>query len=239
MSFDGADDEIVYSPTPALPEIFLDLDLMLITAADEKALESALMAGTSEVLCRFEHLADKQVFCASSSTVIADISTAARRLDELNASALALWLRGEILEVLTAHYKLQQLCIELSRTDTAAAVSEVAALLDAAARNMAARQFAEFPKTPCGGWGFDVQLAVLSAMSAEFRRNSLRNQLDGAGGAAGSPEFNPFVRGMCELELVTHRRSYRLLYSLAEHVGVDLRDDELFQSPEIVESQTF
>lgn len=239
---DAADDGLVYSPTPLMPEIFLDLDLMLIAATDEEGVRSALIAGTREVLSRFEHLAEAQVFCASSRTVIAEMTAVVRRLDLLGANAIARWLQVGVLDVLTAHQQLHEDCIDqLGRAQgpMSVAISDVAASLNAAAQHMTTRRFARFPVPPDGGYEFNVQLAVLAAMSAELRRNPLRNQLDGAGGAAGSAEYNPYVRAMFALELVTHRRLYRILYSLAEHVGVDLRDDDLFQQPEVLESQAF
>ena len=40
-------------------------------------------------------------------------------------------------------------------------------------------------------------------------------------GMAGSPEHNPYVAALYELQLVTHRRVYRMLYEFCEHVGID------------------
>jgi hypothetical protein len=76
-----------------------------------------------------------------------------------------------------------------------------------------------------------------TCLGIEIRRNPLRMQLDGTGGAAGSPDFNPYVAGLYHLELATHRRLYRLFYLLADHVGMDLSDDPhgLFDTPDNVD----
>lgn len=240
-AFDDADDGLVYSPTPLMPEIYLDLDLMLLTAPDGRGRWPALVAGTREVLCRFDHLADDRVFCASASSVIADISSIVKRLDSLGCNELGRWMKSQILDALSAHQELHERCIDQLRSagesQMVTAISDAASSLHAAAQYMSVRRFAAFPERVV--WDFNIKLAVLAAMSAESRRNPLRKQLDGAGGAAGSAEFNPYVAAMFELERVTHQRVYRILYSLAEHAGIDLTDDQLFKRPEVVESQPF
>ncbi|WP_370500815.1 hypothetical protein NWT09_08365 [Mycolicibacterium sp. jd] len=238
---DPDDEGLVYSPTPLMPEVYLDLDLMLLTAVDARGQWPALVAGTQEVLCRFDHLADERVFCASARSVIADISSVVKRLNDLGCNEVAHWVKSEVVDVLTAHQELHERCIDQLRSaaesQTVTAISDAASSLHTAAQHMSVRRFAPFPDRVV--WDFNIKLAVLAAMSAESRRNPLRKQLDGAGGAAGSAEFNPYVAAMFELERVTHQRVYRILYSLAEHAGIDLNGDELFQRPEVVESQPF
>ncbi|ORV83453.1 hypothetical protein [Mycolicibacterium iranicum] len=240
MTAAAEDDNLVYSPTPLLPEIFLDLDLMLLTAVDDDAYRSAIAAGTREVISRFEHLADPRVFCASAKSVVAEVAAAINRLTDMGDNRVAQWLTTEVLDLLVAQEQLHERCIDTLRAAgdiDICLISEVVSSIEATAANVRDRRFAPLPECCGNGWDYNVKLAVLAAMSAEMRRNPLRKQLDGAGGAAGSAEFNPYVRAMFELELVTHRRLYRILYSLAEHVGVDLRGDELFQAPEVVENQ--
>ncbi|MCZ0728938.1 hypothetical protein [Mycolicibacterium iranicum] len=240
MTAAAEDDNLVYSPTPLLPEIFLDLDLMLLTAVDDDAHRSAIVAGTREVISRFEHLADPRVFCASAKFVVAEVSAAIQRLNEVDEKRIAQWLTTEVLELLVSQQELHERCIHDLRVAgdvDICHILEIASSIEAAAAYVRDRCFAPLPECCGNGWDYNVKLAVLAAMSAELRRNPIRKQLDGAGGAAGSAEFNPYVRAMFELELVTHRRLYRILYSLAEHVGVDLRGDELFQAPEVVEGQ--
>lgn len=53
-----------------------------------------------------------------------------------------------------------------------------------------------------------------------------------------SAEFNPWVAAMCELELVSHWRLYRLLNGLCEHIGVSL-PAELSDHPDLVDRQPF
>ena len=82
---------------------------------------------------------------------------------------------------------------------------------------------------------------ALAALGAEIRRNPLRKQVNGAGGIAGSREFNPYVAALHQLELITHRRMYRLLYRFCEHVGITLQDPDhdLFAHPDKVDRQPF
>lgn len=235
------DDQLVYSPAPTVPELFIDLDLMLLSARDESARWSALVSGTREVLSRFDHLSDSRIFSANARTVIDSLTSCAGRFEDLGVPALALWLKAEIVAVLIAHQHLQDLCLEQIRSANDAevvdAITEATMSLRLAAEQAASRRFAMFPDYANSGGDYQLKLAALASLGAEIRRNSLRKQLDGAGGAAGSPEFNPLVGALFDLELVTHRRVYRVLYEFARHVGVDLDGDDLFERPDIVDSQ--
>lgn len=83
------DESLVYSPTPSIAELYLDLDLMQLSAEDELARWSALIAGTQEVLSRFDHLAEPRVFCASATSVIDSMTSCVRRFRDLKSQPLA------------------------------------------------------------------------------------------------------------------------------------------------------
>lgn len=235
------DEQFVYSPAPTMPELYVDLDLMLLCAPDGPRRWAALVVGTREVLNRFDHLSNPSVFCPGPTTVIDSLAACARRFEELHVPALASWLRAEVIDVLSAHQRLQEICLDQVRcvSDAQAidVIAEVSTQLQGAAAHMAVRRFAPFPERSGSATSYEIKLVALATLAAEMKRNPLRKQLDGAGGAAGSAEFNPLVGALTDLELVTHRRLYRVLYQLAEHVGVELDDDDLFDRPEIVEGQ--
>jgi len=80
-------------------------------------------------------------------------------------------------------------------------------------------------------------VAAGSCLADENHRPALRSDLAGAGGAAGSAEFNPYVDGLLQLELATHRRLYRLFYDLCRHVGFDVSEEPDLPNPDDVDEQ--
>ncbi|HET6736886.1 hypothetical protein, partial [Mycobacterium sp.] len=117
---------------------------------------------------------------------------------------------------------------------------DAAASLRIAAEAISARRFRDYPSVGAAQLDHAVMAAAAGTFGVENQRNPLRKQLDGVGGAAGSPEFNPYVAALYELELNTHRRLYRLFYNLLDtHLGLRLRGDELFDTPDDVDVRPF
>jgi hypothetical protein len=81
--------------------------------------------------------------------------------------------------------------------------------------------------------------ATMPTLGGENHRYPLCRQLGRAGGAAGSAEFNPYVAGLYELELATHRCMYRFAYNLLVHVGFDLADETAWRTPDQVDRLPF
>jgi hypothetical protein len=176
--------------------------------------------------------------------VIDQLGRCVQGFQDCGAAVFAEWLQG-VVDVLTAHQQLQGQCGERIRragtdADTITAVVEAADSLNVAAEFMAIQDFGAFPANPHARPDYQLTGYAGTCLGIEIRRNPLRVQLDGVGGAAGSPEFNPYVAGLYHLELATHRRLYRLFYLLAEHVGMDLSDDPhgLFDTPDVIDRTT-
>ena len=243
LPFDD-DDSLRYPPTPVMPELFVDLDLQLFTAADETMRWAALVAGTREVLDRFAHLASPKVRVSTGpEVVVSRLDACVQGFSAIGAEAFARWLQT-VVDVLEAHASLQHRCvhdIRATKTDAEAitAITEAATSLDAAAKAIAGYPFEAFPPRPDESPDYPLMAQAGMCLAAETHRVPLRTQLDGAGGASGSAEFNPYVAALFRLELATHRRLYRLFYELCFHVGFDLHDnpDVRFDTPDGVDRQ--
>jgi hypothetical protein len=242
--FAGDDDPFVYPPVPVIPQLYVDLDLELLTAADDGVRWDAIIAGTREVIDRFEYLASTKVReLTGPELVIRRLASCRQGFEGLAASGFADWL-GSVIEVLIADQALVVLSMDRIRraaTDAEAVTQVVWAsvALGAAADRMAVREFG-LPRTDRRS-GSDHRLwcCVDSCLAVETHRTTLRTDLDGIGGMAGSPEWNPFVGALFRLELATHRRLYRSFYELCAHVRSDLIDDpsEPFDTPDQVDRQ--
>ncbi len=243
LPFDD-DDSLRYPPTPVMPELFVDLDLQLFTAADETVRWAALVAGTREVLDRFAHLASPKVRVSTGpEVVLSRLDACVQGFAANSFDRFAQWLRT-VVDVLDAHESLQHRCAQDIRatdndTEARAAILDAARSLNSAADAMAEYVFAEFPPRPDGPPDYALMAQAGLCLAAETHRVALRTQLDGAGGASGSAEFNPYVAALFRLELATHRRLYRLFYELCFHVGFDLHDnpDVRFDTPDGVDRQ--
>ncbi|MEE6166608.1 MULTISPECIES: hypothetical protein [unclassified Mycolicibacterium] len=243
LPFDD-DDSLRYPPTPVMPELFVDLDLQLFTATDEAARWAALVAGTREVLDRFAHLASPKVRVSTGpEVVLSRLDACVQGFAANGAEAFAQWLQT-VVDVLDAHASLQRRCAQDIRAagndvEAAAAIIDAAGSINSAADATAEYVFAAFPPRPDGPPDYALMAQAGLCLAAETHRIPLRTQLDGAGGASGSAEFNPFVAALFRLELATHRRLYRLFYELCFHVGFDLHDnpDVRFDTPDGVDRQ--
>jgi hypothetical protein len=238
------DDRYSFYPFQVIPELYADLDLQLLTATDDTTRWAALIAGTREVLDRLDHLAAPNIICATGTTIIQKLAECVQQFDRHGATELAGWLQ-DVIDVLTAHQTLQEnSAIQIRQAsghgETVAAILDAAASLRVAAEAIAVRRFPDYPSVVVTQLAHNVMGAAAGTFGVENHRNPLRKQLDGVGGAAGSPEFNPYVAALYELELNTHRRLYRLFYNLLDtHLGIRLSDDELFATPDDVDVRPF
>jgi hypothetical protein len=229
-----------FAPMQVLPELYVDLDMQLLTARDDRQRWSALIAGTREVLDRFDHIKAPKIICATGEFVIEQLDQCVVEFRNCGAGSFADWLQ-DVVDILAAHQQLQAQCAKRIRrpgtdADTIMAVVEAADSLAAAAEYMAIHGFRAFPANPQARPDYRLMGHAGACLAIEIRRNPLRVQLGGVGGAAGSPEFNPYVASLYRLELVTHRRLYRLFYALAEHVGMDLINPHgLFDAPDVID----
>lgn len=242
---EDTEQRLVWGPITLPPEFYADLDLQLLTATDEHQRWEVLIAGTAEVLNRFDHLADPKVLCATEVDLIAGFAESRRQLHAHGAYQLAGAI-SEAIGVLNANQALQERCISYIREglgsghqEAVAAINSAASSLHAAAEYLRAKRFRPLPPYSTAQPDYGVMTAALWPLGAENHRNPLRKQLDGAGGAAGSPQYNPYVAGLYELELATHRRLYRFAYELAVYVGIDLSDQKLWKTPDQVDQEPF
>jgi hypothetical protein len=190
-------------PSVVIPsEYYADLDLLLLTAADDRQRWEALIAGTREMIDRPGRLAEVgflrpgQQDVLTGARIVDCFVDCARLLDEHQIPQLAEWLR-ELIGVLSAQQRLQHDCTEQICTalqsdnhkQALAAISDGAALLHAAATDTRSHLFSHFPPYSTAEPNYPVLLVTLAALGAEMRRNPLRKQINGAGGMAGSPEL--------------------------------------------------
>jgi hypothetical protein len=237
-------DRYSFYPFQVIPELYADLDLQLLTAADDTTRWAALIAGTLEVLDRLDHLAAPNIICATGTTVIQRLAECVQQFERHEAAELARWLQ-DVIDVLTAHLTLQESSSihirQASGHDEAvAAILDAAASTRVAAKAIAVHRFRDYPPVDATQRNHAVMAAAAGTFGVENHRNPLRKQLDGVGGAAGSPEFNPYVAALYQLELNTHRRLYRLFYNLLDqHLGLRLHGDELFDTPDDVDVRPF
>jgi hypothetical protein len=229
----------VWSPVTLPPEIYADLDLMLLTATSEDQRWQAIVAGTAEVVARFDHLAEPRISGGPTggADVIRGFGESRERFLACGAYLLA-GVVSEAIGVLTANQALHARCLNRLRDRLCAghqravsAIESAAFSLRSAAEYTRMKRFRPFPPYSTAQPDYDIWRAAVTPTGAENHRFPLRKQLDGAGGAAGAPEFNPYVAGLYELELATHRRMYRFAYDLAVHVGIDVREDEKIWKP--------
>jgi len=242
LPVDDDDPMFCYPPTPVLPEWYLDLDLQLLSASDESQRWAAVVAGTREVLDRFDHLASPQVReLTGPQTVVVGLRKNALMFEAAGRADMATWL-STVIDVLDAHQHLHVQCAEQIRgtatvESAAAAIGEAAASLKAAAHQMATYRFPAFPPYHSMRPNYPLMLAAGACLAEESHRSPLRDDLAGAGGAAGSAEFNPYVDGLFRLELATHRRLYRLFFGLCRHVGFDVAAERDLLSPDEVDER--
>ena len=238
------DDRYSFYPFQVISELYADLDLQLLSATDDTARWAALIAGTREVLDRLDHLAAPNIICATGTTVIHSLAKCVKQFERHGAAELSRWLQ-DVVEVLTAHQKLQEDSATRIRQatgheETVAAIQDTAVSLRVAAEAIGVHRFRDYPSVDPTQLDHAVMGAAAGTFGVENHRNPLSKQLDGVGGAAGSPEFNPYVAALYQLELNTHRRLYRLFYNLLDvHLGIGLHGDELFDTPDVVDVRPF
>lgn len=233
-------------PVPVLHELYVDLDLRLMTAADDTERWSAIVAGTAEVLDRFDHVTGPNVLCPNDTNVIGYLRAAARSFEFYEQPLLA-GVLSEPIAVLSAHELVHKRCITgiraalQKRHQSAAvtAISNAVATLHDTATVMRDYRFRPFPAYSTAQPEESMMSIAASGLRAEAERNPLRKQLDGAGGMAGSPEYNPYVAALYELQLATHRRIYRVLYRFCEHVGIDFSPYPFWKTPDQVDEEPF
>ncbi|WP_142386967.1 hypothetical protein, partial [Mycobacterium hubeiense] len=147
---DEDDPRICYPPTPVLPEMYADLDLQLFTACDDAARWAAVVAGTRELLDRFDHLRSPKVRMSTGpEIVVSRLRTCVNDFETCGVVAISRWLQA-VVDVLQAHLHLQQQCADdirraVSVDEAISAITEAGASLTAAAENMATYPFADFP----------------------------------------------------------------------------------------------
>lgn len=246
MSFPLEDDDSLRCPPlPVLPEMYADLDMQLLTAHNEQQLAAAVVAGTREVLDRLAHIGSPSTLASvGPDAVVRQLRSCVAELLAEGNDDYATWLQS-VVDVLEAHLRLQVECAEEilnagTYADTAQAITESVSSLQAAADAVAAYPFAPYPpRRRADPPDYQLMIRAGTCLAAETHRVPLRTHLDGVGGAAGSPEFNPYVAALLNLELTTHRRLYRLFYELCFHVGFDLNSTShsLFDSPDMVDTK--
>lgn len=242
VPLDDDDPRVCYPPLPVPAEWYLDLDLQLINAADDSERWAAVVAGTREVLDRLDHLASPRVRELTGPQAVAvRLRKNALTFEAAGQPDMAAWLHA-VVDVLDAYAVLQDQCAEhIRRAETsdaaAVAIGEAATSLKAAAHHMDTYRFPNFPPYRSDRPDYGLMVAAGSCLADENHRPALRSDLAGAGGAAGSAEFNPYVDGLLQLELATHRRLYRLFYDLCRHVGFDVSEEPDLPNPDDVDEQ--
>lgn len=228
-----------------MPEIYVDLDMQLLTAHTEEQLSAAVVAGTREVLDRLAHMSSPSTLASiGPDDVVHQLQSCVRELAAEGNDVYATWL-GKVVDVLEAHLSLQARCAAAIRNtgtdaDAGRAIAEAVVSLGAATDVIAAYQFPPYPpRDSSAPPDYSLMTRAGMCLAAETHRVPLRTYLNGVGGAAGSPEFNPYVAALLDLELATHRRLYRLFYDLCFHLGFDLNSTSrpLFDSPDVVDTK--
>jgi hypothetical protein len=92
-----------WDPVSVSPESYADLDLMLVFAPDEGQRWQALVAGTIEVLNRFDHLTQWRASCPTAADVSEAFSGAADRMAGYCQLASAVRLAAEVLDQQEEH----------------------------------------------------------------------------------------------------------------------------------------
>lgn len=241
------DDEREYGrtpcPLPSFPELYADLDIALLAAPDEEHRWAALTDGTREVLARFDYLASYgDTNLPEPQRVLRDLRSAADLFTEFGANVLADWM-NTIVDIAAEQDDLHRHCLrhigtaaDQGRDQATAAITEAAASLNAAAEAVAIIPIPAPPKYTHPNRG-EFWIAAIQPFWAELSRNPLSVNLAGAGGLAGSPEYNPYVAALCALELATHRRFYRLFYEVVVHAGIDTSDESIYRHPDLVDRE--
>jgi hypothetical protein len=241
-------DQSAVFPVPVLHELYVDLDLRLLTATDDTERWSAIVAGTAEVLDRFDHITSSNVICPTDTNVIGGLR-AARRSFQFYDQPLLAGVLSEPIAVLSAHELVHKRCItgiraalqQHHQSAAITAISNAATMLNETAKVMRDYRFQPFPAYPTAQPVESILSIAASGLRAEAERNPLSKQLDGAGGMAGSPEHNPYVAALYELQLASHRRIYRRLYRFCEHVGIDFSPypSWIWKRPDQVDEEQF
>jgi hypothetical protein len=239
-------ERFAYFPLPVFHELYTELDLLLLTADGGAERWPAIIAGTAEVLDRLDYVAAPKVLCRTGIDVIKDLLNCKRTFDDCGQAAVGSAL-CEPISLLTDHQRIHQDCATQIRAafgsghhdETVTAITTAAAMLRRVAQDMHGHSFAPLPPYSAAQPDHCLMGIALGPLDAENTRNPLRKQLDGTAGMAGSPEHNPYVAALYELELTTHRRLYRRLYQLCEHVGIDLSEHRICKTPDQVDEEPF
>jgi hypothetical protein len=235
-----------WDPVSVSPESYADLDLMLVFAPDERQRWQALVAGTIEVLNRFDHLTQWRANCPTAADVSEAFSRAADRMAGYGRLASAVRLAADVLDHQEECRRRDAAAIRAAlprgHDATVTAIETATSHLRWTAERMREHDFGQLPPFASVTPDHELMRAALAVLNAENARNPLRAQLAGAGGAAGYRLYNPYVAGLYELELVTHRRMYRFAYELvihvAGHTGIDLSGETLY-TPDHIDQRPF
>jgi hypothetical protein len=145
-------DQSAVFPMPVLHELYADLDLLLLTATDDTQRWQAIVAGTVDVLDRFDHITDPKVICPTDTNVIGYLR-AAQRSFEFYGQYLLAGVLAEPITVLSAQELVHKRCIteiraalqEDHQRGAVTAITDAATTLDDTAKAMRGYQFRPFP----------------------------------------------------------------------------------------------
>lgn len=218
------------NPFPVFPELFLELDLMLLGAlhaGDEGARSLALAAADIEVLWRLGHLTEPWVTCKGAPFTMDALEQLVPRFDQAGEPQIGQWLRDVLAtwahtwhDVLTAALMaVAQASTSGRASDTVTAAADAAGILRRSAGAFTTREFAPIPPRRTEGLNTDLLFAAMDVFRIHWERVPLRVLLDGSGGLAAESEHNPFTAALFDFDAATYRRLYRLFYELIEHAG--------------------
>jgi len=218
------------SPFPVFPELFVDLDLMLLgalAAGDEEARVVALATADVEFLWRLGHLNEPWVRCKDAAFTVNALERLVPRFEQAGEPQLGRWL----LAVLTAwaqtwHDTFNASLMSVAQASTSGRACETvraavgaAEILRRSAAAFTAREFVSIPPRCTEGLRAELLFVAMDVFHTHVQRVPLRVLLDGAGGLAAAPEHNPLTAAVFDFDTAVYRRLYRVFYELIEHVG--------------------
>jgi hypothetical protein len=103
-------DQFAYYPLPVFHELYTELDLLLLTAANDTERWPAIVAGTAQVLDRLDHVADPKVVCPTATDVIKKLETVKGNFELYGRSSIDLGRKDTSRVSVTCKIGAQQAC---------------------------------------------------------------------------------------------------------------------------------